>query len=79
MTGKYDPSLHEVMPLFLGHSRKAHDKYYRINLGHDGLSHAFTKLESFQVISDEEEESSGNVNTDRCYLGPLNKTRLPVC
>ena len=78
MTGKFDPSLHEVMALFLGHSRKAHDKYYRINLGHDGLSHAFTKLESFQSISDEEEESSGNVNTDRCYLGPLNETCVPV-
>ena len=38
LTGKLNPNLHETMAIFLGHSRKAHDRYYRIQYGHDGLS-----------------------------------------
>ena len=40
LTGKYAPNLHDKMALFLGHSRVAHERYYRVNLGHDGLSEA---------------------------------------
>ena len=52
LTGKFAPDLHELMALFLCHSRKTHDKYYRIHLGHDGLSQAFEKLETFQTNPD---------------------------
>ena len=49
LTGTFAPDLHELMALFLCHSRKSHDKYYRINMGHNGLSEAFQMLESFQT------------------------------
>ena len=52
LTGKIDPNLHKIMAVFLGHSRKAHDRYYRIQLGHDGLSQAFKNLEIFQTNPD---------------------------
>ena len=56
LTGKYASNLHEMMALFLGHSVKTHDKYYRVQLGHDGLSEAFNMLESMQSGSDEDRE-----------------------
>ena len=48
LTGKYCPDKHELMSLFLGHSRKVHDKHYRIQLGHTGLFKAFQVLEAVQ-------------------------------
>ena len=54
LTGKFAPDLHELMALYLCHSRKTHDRYYRIHLGHDGLSKAFEKLETFQTHPDDE-------------------------
>ena len=48
LTGKHDPNLHELMAQYLCHSRKAHDRYYRVQLGHQGLTHAFSSLEKFQ-------------------------------
>ena len=49
LTGKFQPSLHELMAAFMGHSRKAHEKYYKIQMGHHGLTEAFKSLESFQT------------------------------
>ena len=51
LTGKYNPELHDLMALFMCHSRVAHDKYYRVNIGHDGLVDAFKSLENFQCSS----------------------------
>ena len=48
LTGKFQPSLQELMAVFMGHSRTAHEKYYKIQMGHQGLSEAFKSLESFQ-------------------------------
>ena len=48
LTGKHDPNLHELMAQYLCHSRKAHDRYYRVQLGHQGLTHAFSSLKKFQ-------------------------------
>ena len=48
---KYAPNIHEKMALFLCHSIKAHDEYYRIKLGHDGLTETFNSLEKFQSLS----------------------------
>ena len=64
LTGKLAPDLHELMALYLCHSRKTHDRYYRIHLGHDGLSKAFEKLESFQTYPDAEIESPTMRSTD---------------
>ena len=58
LTGKLAPNLHELMALFLCHSPKTHDEYYRIHLGHDGFSEAFEKLETFQTSPDPEFESA---------------------
>ena len=49
LTGQYKPHLAEAMSLFLGHSRRAHDKYYRIQFGHFGLVDAFIELEKLQT------------------------------
>ena len=49
LTGQYKPHLAETMSLFLGHSRRAHDKYYRIQFGHFGLVDAFIELEKLQT------------------------------
>ena len=49
LTVKINLNIHELMALFLGHSQKAHDKYYRVQLGHFGLSEDFENLESFQT------------------------------
>ncbi|KAI6649940.1 hypothetical protein LOD99_6304 [Oopsacas minuta] len=49
LTGKHKPHLAEAMSLFLGHSRRAHDKYYRIQFGHFGLIDAFIELEKLQT------------------------------
>ena len=40
------------MSLFLCHSRKAHDRYYQMNMGHNGLADAFKSLENFQTSPD---------------------------
>ena len=48
LTGQYKPHLAEVMSLFLGQRRRAHDKYYRIQFGHFGLVDAFVELEKLQ-------------------------------
>ena len=52
----------------MGHSRKAHDKYYRLHLGHNGLTRAFQSLEKFQTYpdlsnSDVSSHSSNNSNS----------------
>ena len=52
LTGKFRPEMHELMALFMGHSRKCHDKYYRVHLGHSGLTEAFKCLETFQTHPD---------------------------
>ena len=52
LPGKYDPNLHELMAIFLGHSRRTHDRYYRIHVGHNGLTEAFKSLERFQSNPD---------------------------
>ena len=52
LTGKHNPKLHDMMSAFLGHSRWAHEHYYKINLGHDGLTEAFNNLEIFQTYPD---------------------------
>ena len=49
LTGKYFPQMHELMSLFLEHSRKVHDKNYRIHLGHDGLIQAYKALEIMHI------------------------------
>ncbi|KAI6646943.1 hypothetical protein LOD99_9037 [Oopsacas minuta] len=49
LTGRHKPHLVEAMSLFLGHSRRAHDKYYRIQFGHFGLIDAFIELEKLQT------------------------------
>ena len=48
LTGKFNPNLSEKMALFMGHSRRVHDKHYRIQLGHNGLVDAFNTLEKMQ-------------------------------
>ena len=61
LTGMFAPDLHETMASFLCHSRKAHDSYYKINLGHDGLSKAFESLATFQSLPDHSHSmESGN-------------------
>ena len=50
LTAKYCPHLHDLMALFLGHSRKVHEKFYRINMGHPGLLEAFETLEKIQSL-----------------------------
>ena len=54
LTAKHDPKSQDIMSLFLGHSRKAHDHYYKMNIGHDGLTEAFNNLETFQTFPDAE-------------------------
>ena len=49
LTGKFNPNLSEKMALFMGHSRRVHDKHYRVQLGHDGLVDAFNTLEKMQT------------------------------
>ena len=48
LTGKFCPQMHDVMSLFMGHSRNTHENNYRIHLGHDGLINAFMALEKMQ-------------------------------
>ena len=38
LTGKFQPNLHDLMAVFMGHSREAHERYYKIQMGHHGLS-----------------------------------------
>ena len=40
------------MSLFLGHSRKAHDHYYKMKIGHECLTEAFNNLETFETFPD---------------------------
>ena len=49
LTGKFNPNLSEKMALFMGHSRRVHDKHYRVQLGHNGLVDAFNTLEKMQT------------------------------
>ena len=49
LTGKFDPKLNNIMAVFLCHSRKAHDQYYCMNVGHPGLINAFKQLDNFQA------------------------------
>ena len=56
LTGKYSPNLHELMALFLCHSVRAHDKYYRIQVEHDGLTEAFNSLERFHTLRTSEDD-----------------------
>ena len=48
LTGQINPSIAEKMALFLGHSRRVHDRHYRIQLGHFGLAEVFTELGMMQ-------------------------------
>ena len=48
LTGQINPQLSEKMALFLGHSRRVHDRHYRIQLGHFGLAEVFTELGMMQ-------------------------------
>ena len=48
LTEKFNSDLIEKMALFMGHSRRVHDKYSRVQLGHHGLVDAFEKLENMQ-------------------------------
>ena len=48
LTGNYSPQLSERMSQLMGHSRKTHDKVYRVQLGHSGLLEAFKELEVLQ-------------------------------
>ena len=54
LTGKLNPNLHELMSLFMCHTRRVHDQFYRDNLGHPGLVQAFEALESMQKDVDVE-------------------------
>ena len=51
LTGKFSPNLHEMMALFMCHSVRTHDRAYRIQVGHDGLTEAFNSLEKLQSQS----------------------------
>ena len=62
LTGKYNPKIHDLMALFMCHSRAAHDKYYKINIGHDGLVDAFKSLENFHSIEPSPLQSPCNVD-----------------
>ena len=49
LTGQMNPDLAEKMALFLGHSRRVHDRHYRIQLGDFGLAEVFKQLEVMQT------------------------------
>ena len=57
LTGKLNPNISEKMALFMGHSRRIHDKHYRVQLGHIGLIDAFNSLEKMQTFPFSEELS----------------------
>ena len=63
LTGKYDPNLHELMAIFLGHSRRTHDRYYRIHVGHNGLTEAFKSLERFQSNPDAQKDDPSTIDS----------------
>ena len=65
LTGKFDPKLNDVMSLFLCHSRKAHDRYYQMNMGHNGLADAFKSLENFQTSPDSRRTHIESDNMER--------------
>ena len=49
LTGQISHHLAEKMALYLGHSRRVHDKHYRILMGDFGLSEMFSQLELMQT------------------------------
>ena len=69
LTGKYNPNLHDLMALFMCHSRATQERYYRVKVGRDGLSVAFKNLENFQTNPDSrtypDECSQGTIDTLR--------------
>ena len=49
LTGKRSPALSEIMAQFMGHSRRVHDRHYRIQYGINGLLGAYKQLEYLQI------------------------------
>ena len=71
LTGKYNPLLAEKMSQLMGHSRRIHDKHYRIQCGHHGLLNAYKQLE---ILHSSPFSNSSNLNN---FDGLLN-SRLPA-
>ena len=79
LTAKYDPKLQDIMSLFLGHSRKAHDRYYKMNIGHDGLTDAFNNLETFQTSPDAEPSHYVTSKYLTSNISPTNVYSSDIC
>ena len=62
LTGQQMPSLTDKMAQFLGHSRRVHEKHYRVQYGHFGLIEAFLQLESMQSNPTTEENVEQDVD-----------------
>ena len=72
LTGNFAQNLHELMALFLCHSRKLNDKYYSIHLNHDGLSYSVEKLEKFQAHPDVDcDIEMANITVSKGFQTPI--------
>ena len=81
LTGQLMPSLTDKMSQILGHSRRVHEKHYRVQYGHFGLIEDFLQLEnmqsnplpdeSFQQYFDESESGNFAASSSRNNEPPL--------